>query len=433
MVDMNFSDKEKSKFQIFTKTWVRDSHGLFDYESPTINSNIFNPISNGFLYRVDNKVIFTNELKQNSSEGQQPLASLTINPKNDQDIILSTKILKNLPVNNQTLTDLQEQIWYVVESNSLTANIKPNRFYSNFTYELKKNDIIKLGRIKYLVKEINIVGKEVQQTEETFLPYEPTTIESQKPEDEVCRICYNPGGDNSNPLISICKCKGSMKLHLNCLRMYLKSKLSIKEIANKPGVSYIVKQFNCEICFEPYPVSVKNQDTLFHLIDYEIPVGQNYVVLQSLNSIKENSLPLAIHVLMFIDEGESFTLGRGHESDIKICDISVSRLHARIFMKEGKFLMEDMCSKFGTLVLSKEPVPLTPNTLLQIGRTLVFYGEDNSKKIYNKAQKEKEKLDDDKIELEPNDNMKIDEEGDNNGNGECDNNELGDEIQNLHI
>lgn len=55
-----------------------------------------------------------------------------------------------------------------------------------------------------------------------------------------------------------------------------------------------------------------------------------------------------------------FKMGRGHESDLRINDISVSRIHAMIKFKEGKFLLEDNNSKFGTLVLVKNKVEIRP-------------------------------------------------------------------------
>jgi pSer/pThr/pTyr-binding forkhead associated (FHA) protein len=84
---------------------------------------------------------------------------------------------------------------------------------------------------------------------------------------------------------------------------------------------------------------------------------------------------------MFIENESSFVLGRSHESDVRISDISVSRTHARVFMKDNKFHMEDMGSKFGTLALAMGHVSisdlchqsdLTTKSLIQIGRTLLY-------------------------------------------------------------
>ena len=57
---------------------------------------------------------------------------------------------------------------------------------------------------------------------------------------------------------------------------------------------------------------------------------------------------------------------------MRISDISVSRIHSKIYFKENQFYLEDCGSKFGSLVLAKEPVEVEETTkILQIGRTLM--------------------------------------------------------------
>lgn len=46
----------------------------------------------------------------------------------------------------------------------------------------------------------------------------------------------------------------------------------------------------------------------------------------------------------------SAKIGRGHESDVRISDISVSRVHAKLCFENGDFYIEDYGSKFGSLV-----------------------------------------------------------------------------------
>jgi len=49
-------------------------------------------------------------------------------------------------------------------------------------------------------------------------------------------------------------------------------------------------------------------------------------------------------------------IGRGNDPDIKISDISVSRLHAILRINDDNTLvLEDNSSKFGTLALCKTP------------------------------------------------------------------------------
>jgi hypothetical protein len=161
------------------------------------------------------------------------------------------------------LTDLQEKIWHVIKSNNLNNNPSTNNnnnFSSNYQYCLKKNDIIKLGRIKFIVREINIIGNTIEKTAEIFKNYKDCGYYNFKDshienlESNICRICLQSSSEDSNPMISICKCKGSMNIiHLKCLKSWLDHKLTNREITKKAGISYTVKAFNCEICKEPYP------------------------------------------------------------------------------------------------------------------------------------------------------------------------------------
>lgn len=57
-------------------------------------------------------------------------------------------------------------------------------------------------------------------------------------------------------------------------------------------------------------------------------------------------------------------MGRGHDSEIRVCDISVSRCHTLVKFnwQTRNFYLEDNLSKFGTLISSKEAdIELLPN------------------------------------------------------------------------
>jgi pSer/pThr/pTyr-binding forkhead associated (FHA) protein len=70
-----------------------------------------------------------------------------------------------------------------------------------------------------------------------------------------------------------------------------------------------------------------------------------------------------VHLIMPDTEHKSFKMGRGHESDLRVSDISVSRCHAVIkFNSENNsFYLEDNLSKFGTLVLANSAIELEIN------------------------------------------------------------------------
>lgn len=119
---------------------------------------------------------------------------------------------------------------------------------------------------------------------------------------------------------------------------------------------------NCLVRF-----SVGNN--IYDLIDIERPSDKNYIILESLNQMKDNNNIKSIHVII-LDEENQIIMGRGHDSDVRINDISVSRSHANLTFKDGKIKIKDMKSKFGTLALIKKEFPILDKKIqLQIGRT----------------------------------------------------------------
>lgn len=122
--------------------------------------------------------------------------------------------------------------------------------------------------------------------------------------------------------------------------------------------SYYWKKFECEICKYSYPYIFKSTNKLFKIIDINPPPkeNQNYILMESMPLDKNTSR--MIHMLTISEGKTSFKLGRGHESEVRINDISVSRCHAFLKYQEDGFYIEDNNSKFGTIVLVKEKVPL---------------------------------------------------------------------------
>ena len=58
-----------------------------------------------------------------------------------------------------------------------------------------------------------------------------------------------------------------------------------------------------------------------------------YIVLETLD--RDKNLVNGCY-LLDMSEQKSFKLGRGHDTDVRITDISVSRSHARIYLDEKR-------------------------------------------------------------------------------------------------
>jgi len=68
--------------------------------------------------------------------------------------------------------------------------------------------------------------------------------------------------------------------------------------------------------------------------------------------------------------GTTFTIGRTHDCDLRIADLSVSRLHAQLRRGEDGWLLADLGSHNGTRVNGwrvREPVPVRAGDVLQFG------------------------------------------------------------------
>lgn len=70
--------------------------------------------------------------------------------------------------------------------------------------------------------------------------------------DQVCRICLGEENTKADPLLSPCKCAGTMRMiHLECLREWLNSKRTQKD--GDQVVTYCWKAIECELCQVRFP------------------------------------------------------------------------------------------------------------------------------------------------------------------------------------
>ena len=390
---------ENFVLSLCTKTWVRDSHGLYDYESnqtKNLNAVLAESI---YIARKKHDIKTLSNINDLVPEEEELLFNV-INNSSDE-FILENKVPIRIQPTEKNINDLSNKIWYVLKNDPFQSN-QSNQTVTNTNddYYLCKNDVIKLGRVKYSLNEINIPSR--QNNIDIALPYhDPSKYDidslniNTEPvfdfifqakdsseynnipdDDKICKICYSEDNEKEkNPLVHLCNCSGGLRFsHFECIKKWMETKLSIKENEKKTVKSYNIKSFNCEICKTPYPFKFKLNgiEKPFELIDLQKPTDCNYIILESLNQMKENCNIKSIHVIQL--NGEELIIGRGHDSDVRINDISVSRNHAKIKynLDDGTLLLRDLKSKFGTLILIKKPLTIKEKKIhLQIGRTYI--------------------------------------------------------------
>ena len=453
---MSSGPNEKYVLSLCTKTWVRDSHGLFDYESNQtkhLNAILAESV---FITRKKHEIKTVNNPKQLQEEEE-----LLFNVRHDDinKFVLESPVPVRIQPNQKNINELSNKIWYILKNDPIKSNNSNQVIINtNDDYYLCKNDVIKLGRVKYSLNEINIPSRQNnidtappmtditkydiddlnKNTEPVFdfiFKARDSSEYTDIPEDErLCKICYSEENDReNNPLVHLCNCNGGLRFsHYMCIKRWMETKLQIKENEKKTVKSYNIKSFNCEICKTPYPFKFKLNgiEKPFELIELEKPVGCDYIVLESLNQMKENCNIKSIHVIQL--GTDELIIGRGHESDIRINDISVSRSHAKLRydMENGTILLRDLKSKFGTLILIKKPLQIKEKKIhIQIGRTYIE-GWLMGMEEFNKLRKEKKNKMQNKehqhTQVNPEQNMPIqNNNGNNNMDLEDNNNNLG--------
>ncbi len=453
---MSSGPNEKYVLSLCTKTWVRDSHGLFDYESNQtkhLNAILAESV---FITRKKHEIKTVNNPKQLQEEEE-----LLFNVRHDDinKFVLESPVPVRIQPTQKNINELSNKIWYILKNDPIKSNNSNQVIINtNDDYYLCKNDVIKLGRVKYSLNEINIPSRQNnidtappmtditkydiddlnKNTEPVFdfiFKARDSSEYTDIPEDErLCKICYSEENDReNNPLVHLCNCNGGLRFsHYMCIKRWMETKLQIKENEKKTVKSYNIKSFNCEICKTPYPFKFKLNgiEKPFELIELEKPVGCDYIVLESLNQMKENCNIKSIHVIQL--GTDELIIGRGHESDIRINDISVSRSHAKLRydMENGTILLRDLKSKFGTLILIKKPLQIKEKKIhIQIGRTYIE-GWLMGMEEFNKLRKEKKNKMQNKehqhTPVNPEQNMPIqNNNGNNNMDLEDNNNNLG--------
>jgi hypothetical protein len=323
----------------------------------------FKVTSDSYLLQLHDSIKLTSKSFQPESEDSKYLLSLTRTPKS---FILACNDTEFKPKSFK-----YEKSWLVLKSQD------------NQGYCLSEGDTIRLGKAKLRIKEIK--GPH-QPRSNKYIPFskhifqggigegieseeDPQIVQTFSSQDEgnQCRICLQEDNTRQNPLVKPCKCTGSMALiHIECLQKWFTSKLTVREFNN--ATSYCWKSLKCELCKFDYPDRIEVNDKKFDLMVMSKPTD-HYITLESgvkLNDSKNiNIIP--------IRDKKNIRLGRAHDSDIRLSDISVSRNHANVQITDSGLFLKDVSSKFGTLVRIKKQITLTVGFKfsIQCGRNLI--------------------------------------------------------------
>lgn len=347
-------DERDSCLYISTTTWARDSHELFDYEARHVHQR-------SYFLRRSARILRMNLDVQVVPEGHDVLTVLTTEQQEQQqqstDHLVSIRHREGryivVPADKTTSnTVAPKKLWLIVKELPMAM------------HRLQEGDVIKLGRFKLRVRQLVTDGPsapelrldDVDPPQSTVTPEDVSTMQ--------CRICLLDGGTEEDPLVCPCQCKGSIKfVHLDCLRHWVNGRLALSSDQQK--MSFFFKQLHCELCKSPFPSAIILNSERIPIV--RVPkIEPPFLILENATSSR------GLHVIS-METKKELKLGRGHESDVRIADVSISRYHATIRFADGEFTLEDHNSKFGTLVSLRKlhSVDAAQTLAIQVGRTIM--------------------------------------------------------------
>jgi len=332
---------------VVSSTWARDSHDLFDFEAQHMHSQTFSVPKSTVFVRTGTEVLMLNE-REAMPPGGDPLLRLV-------------QKAGAFWVDRASPSNSSKKLWLVVRELAACG------------HRLAEGDIMKLGRFKFRVRQLVAAACGGQQPElkldesgAVYATPDPNTGADLSA--TLCRICLLEGPSEDDPLITPCQCRGSIEfVHLGCLRHWIRGRLNLSDA---PGGSYFYRPLACELCKAIYPTYIHNGVEKQPLV--EVPWTQPpFIVLENMVRDSQQHATRGLHVISLAEK--VLKIGRGHESDVRIADVSISRCHATIRFQRGHFILEDNNSKFGTLVAMKKPRLLEPGSSvsIQMGRTVL--------------------------------------------------------------
>ncbi len=400
-MESNETNETNVSLNIETNTWLKETEDLFDFETKEMKINNFNLIN-------DDKISYIISISNdNNTEEIQIIKNSTFLQEKIYTYQNKVKILCEILYDKQNSTFDIINPYYSKNIKSFFKKENYERIWNNLPKtdltEINEGDIIKLGRIrlKFYKIVLNNDGNEncdnvknddinnsninnnnnnqnVSMNSITNLNNTSNDLSglennnnnnnnnninklknkslqinnniTKKIESKYyCRICYTNESDINDPLITPCKCNGSMGyIHYKCLKSCIEAKIQKK--SEECYETYFWKSYHCEICLFPYPKYIQYKNKKYNLIDIDTSNFNQYCICDY--SIFDDSLKKTFpkgYIIIKIEDNKEITLGRNQTNGVKLKDISVSRKHCFIIKKDNKLYLNDLNSKFGTL------------------------------------------------------------------------------------
>jgi len=364
------------------KAYSKDEKELLGYKIDGEPSSIKECLipNETFLVRKGNEIIQIESQEEIEKNNNEELLFL-VKIRQDNNIKLFHPPKKN--INFQTdeyVNNLDNKLWYIIKYNN--ENIQE----LNDDYFLMKNDIIKIGNLKYVVYAINFEEEEEEEEKKEEKEDDNEYININKNSEMVfdsapqikdkrkCRFC-------ECYYVSLCQCR--QEVHFTCFKNKLNAKANSFENTKKTVKTHKLEDFYCKKCMIPYPIKFRIEENnfrdIFDLFNFGKIPYLNYIMLESLgHKNKDGGYQKTVYIIKLTED--VIKIGRNKDNDVIIDDPSIKDFHAEIKFNKinKKILFENKSDKPDVAVLIKKPLKMNNKKIhLQCGRTF-FEAEINT-------------------------------------------------------
>ena len=321
-------------------------------------------ISEGDVVKIGKIIIRIRKIKFQSDKHNNKKINIDIN-NNKYELSNSAKsesvsVLRELGTNSL--------FNYNINNNNVQNDINLNTVKKQKEDEDKENEMLSINKTSN--KKVNSKKINFKTPEKIFFEENQKKKSTDFPS-RCCRICYLEEETDSNPLIQPCLCSGSLKyIHLDCLKKWIGTRNWTRVENNENVCIYLIKEIDCELCKNKLPDYISHKNKLYKIIEFKIDF-KNYISFENLTLDKQKNK--FIYVIN-LDKKKDIKIGRGHEANIILSDISVSRVHCVLNVYNKNVYLQDNEAKYGTLVLVQTPRLNIIDNIdlnLQIGRSFI--------------------------------------------------------------
>lgn len=359
----------------------------FDFTSYSTISNRSLSYSFGVSLLIKNEeeqVVFRKlDIKQKENNNQIQMNDIhSINDK----IICSIDNNSNIIIDLFSILFIEDMVLLEIKHSQIGLSIR-HTFYNKDNMKkgclIKENYIIRIGKVEFTVLEVKSIKEEGNKanTGTCYLnisnnPYNPYVSNSHNsnnyhqqgqssdllllnkdsPSKRTCRICLCDEGEGErqrgDEILSPCKCIGSYKyVHLRCIQSWFKKNTFL--IKQSYLLTYTYKPFICEVCNTEISLrytyfNENNPKKYLYLIDFyeNFDSSSSFLILHNKNKTI-NQEKNVVYIVIF--NGRTvLSVGRSSQTDVQLEDISISRVHCIIYIRNSSVYIDDNLSRYGT-------------------------------------------------------------------------------------